>query len=86
MKLRMEETWLYQEGIEKGLEKGVERGLETLQTTALQLCAERFGPSLAEQEAPRIRRVREPSLLSKLIVKLATAASLGEALSILPAT
>ena len=64
------------------LEKGLEKGTEALRQTAIDLCEQRFGHD--ERGLEQIRRVKEPDLLSKLIVRLGTAASLPEALAALP--
>jgi predicted transposase YdaD len=95
MKLRMQETWLFQEGKDQGIQEGIKEGkdlgikeerqtwLKTLQGTAVDLCTQRFGADA--QGIDRIRQIQEPTLLSRLIVLLATAPSLPAALDALPA-
>jgi hypothetical protein len=74
MKLRMEETWLYREGVEKG----AEQKLDEIQQALLKLWRERFGhDELGEQ---RIRRIRDTDKLLALLVRTATAQSPSEAL------
>ncbi len=53
---------------------------------AIELCEQRFGQKPDGPGLERIRQIREPGLLTRLIVRLGTASSLGDALSVLPAT
>jgi predicted transposase YdaD len=79
---RLMQSSLYQEILAKGEDKGLQRGMEALRQAAIELCEQRFGHD--EQGLERIRGIKEPGALSRLIVRLGTASSLSEALSTLP--
>ena len=78
MKLKLEDSWIYRVGEQQGIEKAV----QSQQDAAIQICQQRFG--LDELSARRIRRITSLEQLGQLLVKVATAGNLTDALSALP--
>ena len=82
-----EDSWIYQEGIEKGIEKGVEQGIEQgieqerarLRDRIIARSRERFGPNEVGEE--RIRRIDDLDTLLDLYARLGSSAALADALA-----
>ncbi len=82
----LEESWAYQEmvqkglekGLEQGLEKGLEKGLEALRQAIVDVVQERF-PEIAALTKKRVDAIEDLALLRRLNLKMSTAQTIQEA-------
>jgi hypothetical protein len=75
----IEESWVYQENIQKGLEKGK---LEALHQVVLDVIQERF-PEIAPYASKQIEGIGDAEVLRHLTVKMSTVQTAEEALQAL---
>ena len=86
----LEESWAYQEmvqkglekgfsqGLEQGIEQGIEQGLEALRQAIVDVVEERF-PEIATLAKKKVETIKDPALLRHINVKMSTAQTLHEA-------
>lgn len=79
----LEESWAYQEIVQKGLEKGIEQGiekgkLEALRQTIVDVVEERF-PEIIALTKKQVNAIEDPALLRRLNVKMSIAQTTHEA-------
>ncbi len=70
----IEQSWVYQETIEKGLQQGLQQGLQTAQQTAIRIVAARF-PELEQFAREAIETVSDLNRLQTLTIELSIASS-----------
>ena len=79
----IEESWVYQENIQKGLEKGIEEGhrqeLQRQRQTLLTIVQRRF-PEIIDFTKKQTDALEDPELLQNLIVQISLAQNVQEAL------
>ena len=78
----LEESWSYQEMVQKGVDKGIERALKTLRPTLVNVVETRF-PELTDLARQQGERFTVPELLGDVINKLLKAQTVEQARSIL---
>ena len=87
----LEESWAYQEMVQKGLQQGIEQGLEqgleqgrqegelrALRQAIVDVVQERF-PDIAASVKRRVQTIEDPSLLRLVNVKMSTLLTAKEA-------
>jgi hypothetical protein len=83
----LEESWAYQEMVQKGLQQGIEQGLEqgrregelrALRQAIVDVVQERF-PDIAASVKRRVQTIEDPSLLRLVNVKMSTLPTAKEA-------
>jgi predicted transposase YdaD len=79
----LEESWAYQEMVQKGLQQGLEQGLQEGELRALRqaivdVVQERF-PEIMASVKKRVQTIEDPSLLRLVIVKMSTLPTAKEA-------
>ena len=70
----IEQSWVYQETIEKGLQQGLQQGLQTVRQAAIGIVAARF-PEIEQFAKEIIETISDPNRLQTLIVELSIAPS-----------
>jgi flagellar biosynthesis/type III secretory pathway protein FliH len=70
----IEQSWVYQETIEKGLQQGLHQGLQTARQAAIGIVAARF-PEIEQFAREIIETISDPNRLQTLIVELSIAPS-----------
>jgi predicted transposase YdaD len=78
----IEESWVYQETLQKGCEEGRQQGLQTAQQTAIRIVAARF-PELEQLAREAIETVSDLKQLQTLTIELSVASSQEQAKELL---